>query len=140
MSGVFDRLFGGKRRPIRRVTVDAEVLDDLLGAARSSYPREFGALLEGSFEADSLHITAYILPLTLSGKDNVLMKIGMLPSTTDTVGSIHSHPVSSAIPSTADIQFFQRRGLVHFIMASPYVRSKVRAYDRQGRAIRFTIV
>ncbi len=119
--------------------MDADLIDDLLGAARASYPREFGALLEGSFEGDSLHITEYILPLTLSGMDNVLMKIGMLPSTTDTVGSIHSHPVSSAIPSTADIHFFQKRGLVHFIMASPYVRKKVKAYDRQGRAIRFTI-
>ena len=140
MSGVFDRLFGGKRRPISRVTVDAELMDELLGAAQASYPREFGALLEGSYEGDVLHITGFILPLTLSGKDNVLMKIGMLPSTTETIGSVHSHPGSSALPSTADISFFQKRGLVHFIMANPYVRSKVRGYDRLGRAIRFSIV
>ena len=140
MSGVFDRLFGGKRRPISRITVDAELMDDLLGAAKASYPREFGALLEGSYEGDVLHITGFILPLTLSGKDNVLMKIGMLPSTTETIGSVHSHPSSSALPSTADISFFQKRGLVHFIMANPYVRSKVRGYDRLGRAIRFSIV
>ena len=44
MSGVFDRLIGGKRRPIRRVMLDGDLLDGLLGAAKTSYPREFGAL------------------------------------------------------------------------------------------------
>lgn len=139
MSGVFDRLFGGRRRPIRRVLLDGEVLDDLLGAAKTSYPKEFGALLEGDLEGDVLEINGFILPLTLSGKDNVLMKIGMLPSTTETIGSIHSHPGPSALPSSADIHFFQKRGLVHFIMANPYVRSKVRGYDRWGRSLRFSI-
>lgn len=139
MSGVFDRLFGGKRRSVRRVILEGEVIDDLLGAAKSSYPREFGALLEGSLERDVLDIDGYILPQTLSGKDNVLMKIGMLPSTTETIGSIHSHPGSSAVPSTADIHFFQKRGLVHFIMSNPYVRRKVKGYDRWGRQLRFTI-
>jgi len=140
MSGVFDRLFGGKRRPIRRVLFDEEVMDDLLGAAKSSYPREFGALLEGSLEGDILQIEGFILPQTLSGRDNVLMKIGMLPSTTDTIGSVHSHPGPSAVPSAADVSFFQKRGLVHFIMANPFVRCKVRGYDRWGRPIRFSIV
>ena len=139
MSGAFDRLFGGKRRPIRRVVLNGDLLDELLGAAKASYPREFGALLEGSLESDVLEINGFILPQSLVGKDNILMNIGMLPSTTETIGSIHSHPSSSALPSTADTHFFQKRGLVHFIMATPYVRSKVKGYDRLGRAIRFSV-
>jgi proteasome lid subunit RPN8/RPN11 len=139
MSGVFDRLFGGKRRPVRRVVLDEEVLGDMLGAATRCYPREFAALLEGILEGGTLEVTGYILPQTLLGRDNILMNIGMLPSTTDTIGSIHSHPSSSALPSTADLHFFQKRGLVHFIMAHPYVRTKVRGYDRWGRSIRFSI-
>jgi proteasome lid subunit RPN8/RPN11 len=139
MSGVFDRLFGGKRRPISRVLLDEEVVKDLLGAAKASYPKEFGALLEGSLEGDVLQIEGYILPQTSVGMDNVLMKIGMLPSTTETIGSAHSHPGPSAVPSTADLHFFQRRGLVHFIMANPYVRHKMAGYDRRGRPIRFSI-
>jgi proteasome lid subunit RPN8/RPN11 len=139
MSGVFDRLIGGRRRPIRRVVLSGDLLDELLGAAKSSYPKEFGALLEGSLEADVLDINGFILPHSLVGKDNILMNIGMLPSTTETIGSIHSHPSSSAFPSTADVHFFKKRGLVHFIMANPYVRSKVKGYDRLGRPIRFSI-
>jgi proteasome lid subunit RPN8/RPN11 len=73
------------------------------------------------------------------GKENILMNIGMVPSTTDTIGSIHSHPSTSALPSTPDIHFFKKRGLVHFIMANPYVRSKVRGYDKVGRSIRFSV-
>jgi proteasome lid subunit RPN8/RPN11 len=139
MSGVFDRLFSGERRSIRRVILDRDLLDELLGAASRAYPREFGALLEGSFENDSLEIGGFILPQVLLGTDNVLMKIGMLPSTTETVGSVHSHPSSSPIPSTADLHFFQKRGIIHFIMANPYVRCKVKGYDRWGRQIRFSV-
>jgi proteasome lid subunit RPN8/RPN11 len=139
MSGVFDRLIGGKRRPIRRVVLKGDLLDEVLGAAKTSYPSEFGALLEGSLEAEVLEINGFILPHTLVGKDNILMNIGMLPSTTETIGSIHSHPSPSALPSVADIHFFKKRGLVHFIMAHPYVRSKIKGYDRLGRAIRFSI-
>ena len=139
MSGVFGRLLGGRRKPIRRIVFESEVLDELLGAAKSSFPREFGALLTGSLEDDVLQIEGYILPQTLSGRDNVLVKIGMLPPTVETIGSIHSHPGPSALPSTADLHFFQRRGLVHFIMAWPFVRFKVRGYDSLGRPIKFSI-
>jgi proteasome lid subunit RPN8/RPN11 len=139
MSGVFDRLIGGKRSPIRRVVFDGNLLDELLKAAKNLYPREFGALLEGSLEAEVLKINGYILPQSLVGKDNILMNIGMLPSTTDTIGSIHSHPSKSALASTSDIHFFKKRGLVHFIVANPYVRSKVKGYDRLGRSIRFSV-
>jgi proteasome lid subunit RPN8/RPN11 len=113
--------------------------DELLKVAKKLYPREFGALLEGSLEAEVLKINDYILPQSLVGKDNILMNIGMLPSTTDTIGSIHSHPSTSALPSTSDIHFYKKRGLVHFIMANPYVRSKVKGYDRLGRPMRFSV-
>ncbi len=139
MSGVFDRLLGGKSKVLKRLYLEGEVLDELLGAARSSYPREFGALLEGSFEGDALRIEGYILPRTLTSRDNVVMNLWMLPSTTETIGSIHSHPGTSSTPSASDVDFFRRRGLVHFIMARPYTRHSVAAFDRMGRQIMYSI-
>jgi len=139
MPRVFDRLFGVRKRPLRRVVVDSEVLDDLLGAAGSSHPREFSALLEGTIQEDTLRITGYVLPHSISGQGSVLVDLGLLPSTIQTVGSIHSHPGASALPSEADIRFFGKRGLVHFIMARPYSRSTVKGYDRWGRQIEFDV-
>lgn len=137
MAGVFNRLFGIGKRPLTRVVVDSQVLDDLLGAAHSSHPREFGALLEGTIQGGTLRITGYILPRSLSSQGSVLMNLGLLPSTTQSVGSIHSHPGASALPSEGDIRFFGKRGLVHFIIARPYSRSAVKGYDRWGRQIEF---
>jgi len=139
MPGVLNRLFGVRTRPLRRVVLDSGVLDDLLGAAGSSHPREFGALLEGTIKEDTLRISSYILPHSFSGQGSVLMGLGLLPSTTQTIGSIHSHPGASALPSEADIRFFGKTGLVHFIIASPYSRSTVKGYDRWGRQIEFIV-
>ncbi len=139
VPGIFDRIFGvRKRRPIR-VVMDSEVLDDVLGAASSSSPREFGALLEGDIQGNTLRITGYVMPHFLSGEGSVLMDIGLLPMTTQTVGSIHSHPMGSPTPSEADIRFFGRNGLVHFIVASPYSRASVKGYDRWGREVEFAV-
>lgn len=139
MPGVLDRLFGTKKRPLRRIVVDPGVLDDVLGAAETSHPREFSALLEGTIDGDTLRITSYVLPHSTKGQTSVVMKLGLLPSTMQTLGSIHSHPGASAVPSEADIRFFGKSGLVHFIMARPYSRSTVKGYDRWGREIEFHV-
>ncbi len=139
MLGFLDRLFGGEKGPTVRVVIEHEVLDDLLGGAKKAHPREFAALLEGGLEQEVLRVEGFVLPRAYLGKDNVLMKIGMLPPMIETIGSAHSHPGSNPYPSRADVHFFEKRGLVHFIMANPYSRKDVKAYDRLGREIEFSI-
>jgi proteasome lid subunit RPN8/RPN11 len=68
------------------------------------------------------------------------MKIFMKPMVTGTIGSVHSHPGNSALPSNADYQFFSKNGLVHFIIAEPYTEDSMVAYDIVGQPIEYRII
>lgn len=59
--GLIEKIFAlAGFKPIRRVVVDSEVMDEALEIARRSHPHEFAALLEGRQEGEVLHVTGLI--------------------------------------------------------------------------------
>jgi len=120
--------------------VKRSVLEIVLNASRRSYPREFGALLKGKInEKDGLTIMvteALLLPGTIQGDSHAILHLSNLPIGSDCVGSVHSHPSGSKSPSDADLQFFRRTGLIHFICGYPYLGVEdITAYDKDGNRV-----
>lgn len=117
--------------------IDREALKLILGASRSSHPREFVGVLraEGGVIQEVL-----LLPGTLSSKKSAVLKLHMLPIDPTACGTVHSHPTPSASPSQADLMLFAKFGRVHIIAAPPYDENSWRAYDHRGKKIKLKIV
>lgn len=106
------------------------VVDLILHASRSSDPNEFAGLLR----SEGKRITeVLLLPGTFSSERSALMKLNMLPVSSDVCGSVHSHTSPKSRPSKADLNFFGKFGEVHIIAASPYNESSWKAFDQRGR-------
>lgn len=114
-----------------------ELLDFILEAARSVHPKEFAGILRKRKEVIE---DVLILPGTSSSDQSALLQLHMLPIDLDVVGTVHSHPSSSSSPSSADLQFFDKFGRVHIIVAHPYTTDSWAAYNHRGERIEVEIV
>ncbi len=114
-----------------------DTLEMILEAARDTYPMEFGAILraEGGVVSEIL-----LVPGTIGGESHAIFQLHMLPIDFSVVGTVHSHPGPSARPSPEDLEFFQRIGHVHIIIAYPFSEESWRAWDRQGNPYELTVV
>jgi proteasome lid subunit RPN8/RPN11 len=132
---VRERLFGVQR--IHEICVLGSLLDDVCEMARGSYPKEMLAFLaatkgirRGRVVIDELQLQAYDASV-----DSASVPLHLLPTHTNIVGTVHSHPGRSARPSDADAHLFSQFGFVHAIAANPYTRASVSFYDKEGKRI-----
>ena len=140
LNNILGKLLGTSKYQFEEVHVDSEVIDEIINIAKEAYPNEFMALLEGKIGNNILTITGLVfLPIETS-QEGAVMQVFMQPLTTDSLGSVHSHPGPNASPSTADLEFFAKRGLFHIIIAEPYDRESIRAYDSFGNLADYRIV
>ena len=137
LSNIFGKIFGTSREEIEEVQIDREIIEEIMNIAKESYPNEFMALLEGKIEGPIVRITGLIFLPVETSNEGAVMQVFMQPLTVNSVGSVHSHPGYSASPSDADLQFFSRKGLFHMIIAEPYTRDSIRAYDSWGNLVDF---
>lgn len=137
---LLSRLLGNNRKEFLEVQVDMEVLEEVMQIAKTSYPREFSAILQGRIEDDILRITGLIFLPGAASESGAVMEIFMMPLLSDDMGSVHSHPGYSAEPSNTDLQFFAKRGFFHMIIAEPYDLDSIRAYDSFGQNMDYTII
>lgn len=117
--------------------IEREALKLMLHASSSSHPNEFAGILrsEGNRITEVL-----ILPGTFTSERSALMNLYMLPISSRSCGSVHSHPSSMAKPSRADLKFFDKFGEVHLIVASPYNESSWKAFNKKGKELNLEIV
>ncbi len=126
MSPLFDfskderaKVYAIRRRTLRMI----------LEASKSSYPREFGALLRAE---KGVINELLLIPGTESGEESALFKLHMVPIDFSVVGTVHSHPIESSEPSGADLEFFRRYGWVHIIARYPFRKDCWSSYDALG--------
>jgi len=119
------------------VKLKRELLDFLLEAARSIHPKEFAGILR---KRKDVIEDVLILPGTSSSGKSALLQLHMLPIDLNVVGTVHSHPSPSTTPSSADLQFFEKFGRVHIIIAYPYMADSWSAYSYRGERIEIQIV
>jgi proteasome lid subunit RPN8/RPN11 len=117
--------------------IDKEALEFILGASRSSHPKEFAGVLRAT--GDTIK-EVLLLPGTISSGRSAVMKLHMLPIDPSACGTVHSHPSGSTSPSQEDLMLFAKYGRVHIIVAEPFDEHSWRAYDHRGNEINLKIV
>ncbi|MDD1768101.1 MAG: Mov34/MPN/PAD-1 family protein [Methanomassiliicoccales archaeon] len=125
----------GKRRKIWGIEQD--VLDMINEAAKDTYPDEFLATLRAE---KGIVTEILLLPGTLSGEHSGTFHLHMLPIDLSVVGTVHSHPSFSNMPSEADISLFGRFGNTHIITCIPFDKRSWKAYDYNGDEIELEVV
>ncbi len=132
LNNILGKFLGTSKYQFEEVHIDKEVIDEIINIAKEAYPNEFMALLEGKIKNKIIKITGLVfLPIETS-QEGAVMQVFMQPLTIDSIGSVHSHPGPNASPSNADLEFFAKRGLFHMIIAEPFDRDSILAYDSYG--------
>ncbi|KXB06110.1 hypothetical protein AKJ52_02550 [candidate division MSBL1 archaeon SCGC-AAA382C18] len=117
--------------------IDQEALKLILHASKSSHPAEFAGILRSEGEK----ITEVLfLAGTTSSESSALMRLDMLPVSSEACGSVHSHPSGVISPSEQDLFFFDRIGEIHIITGHPYNEDSWKAFDSKGHEITLTVV
>jgi len=137
LNDIMGKILGTSKQEIEEVHIDREIIEYIMNIAKESYPDEFMALLEGKIEENVLKITGLIFLPVETSNEGAVMQVFMQPLTTNSIGSVHSHPGYSAGPSDADLHFFSKKGIFHMIIAEPYTRDSIRAYDSWGNQVDF---
>jgi len=140
MDRLIGLFLGNQDKKFREILMDREVVEEIIQIARESHPFEFAALLEGKVKEGVLKVDGLVFLPGETSNQGAVMKTFMMPLTTGTVGSVHSHPIPSGEPSTADLQFFAKNGLFHLIIAYPYTEDSMLAYDTFGEIISYRLI
>ncbi len=115
--------------------IKQRTLTDILKVAEAFYPSEIGGLLLGDEVIDN-----YVLIPGRYTPRSVSVKLNQLPIYVKKKGTFHSHPSSNASPSRADEAFFSKMGRYHLILAKPYNKESVKAYNNRGEETKLEIV
>lgn len=106
--------------------------------SKSSFPNEFSGMLVGDKDKKLID-DIYIIPLTQNHRSSSSIRLDLVPMSFSVIGSVHSHPSSSAQPSRADLSFFQSKS-VNMIAHYPYGPKDFRVYDSYGKDISLEII
>ena len=121
------------------ILIRETLLQGLLEACETHYPKEFFALLSTREKGDPV-IEEFVVVPTEFGFDHAVPRIDLLPVDDRIIGTIHSHPNGIASPSSADLDAFAGMGSVHYIARNPFVEKNVRAFDAMGRKLEWKAV
>lgn len=122
-----------------RIRVEPETVRDICQLARSAAPKEMILFLTGGVHTegeervlviDGLYVKSYY-----ANEHSTSFTTHDLPLLGNVYGTVHSHPGWSNRPSGADLQLFNQYGSFHLIIARPYVRRSIAAYDKYGNRI-----
>ena len=131
-----ERLFG--KHP-QRLLLAKELVTSVIDLAKNNYPNEFVALVHGVIGKDI--IADYLLYQTYKSSRHsaTIHQSYDFPMLAGSIGSVHSHPGGNE-PSSADLQFFSKSGIVHIIIGMPYNQETIAVYDNLGRRLRFEVI
>ncbi len=126
-------LFGKKK--IKGIS--ERVLKMISESAKDAHPNEFAA---GLREIDGILSELILVPGTISGPRNAILRLTTLPVDYSIVGVVHTHPSRNYTPSKEDLMMFGRYGRIHIIMAYPYNLDSWQAYDSTGEKVDLEII
>ena len=132
-------LLGNQDKKFHEIIIEREVIEEIIQIARESHPLEFMAMLEGKISDEILRIDGLVFLPGETSNQGAVMNLFMVPMTTGTVGSVHSHPIPSATPSSEDLHFFAKNGLFHLIIAEPYTEESIVGYNTFGNLIDYKV-
>ena len=127
----------GERKKLRGIK--KKTLMTIIEAAKDTYPDEFSALLRYNPKTGLIN-EFVLLPGTISGKRSASLQLHMMPIDYNVVGSVHSHPSGSCLPSRQDLMFFEKTGAVHIIVCMPYDEKSWACYTYSGETYPLEVV
>jgi proteasome lid subunit RPN8/RPN11 len=134
---LFEKMFGLSKFEFSKIKIKKDVVESMIGFAKTNYPKEFIALLQGQVKDGSLIIDSLVYqPFN---KSRTSASIVMNPNIYKIFGSVHSHPYKSG-PSRTDLAHFNRQGAIHFIISYPYREEDLVCYDRTGNQLEFEVI
>jgi proteasome lid subunit RPN8/RPN11 len=125
-----------------KLTISKNAVLSCIAGAQSAYPYEFIALLEGEAQENGdITIDRLVIPPGLRvGHSSASWDSWMLPQTISHLGTFHSHPRGPSRPSGQDLRTGSKEGGVHLILGWPYELANLKAYDSQGKPLKFQIL
>lgn len=133
----FEKLFDLDKLRFNKIVISKDVIDECLDYARASHPKEFLAFLDGKIENNTLLLNELLYHQYEATSQSATPIFHF--NYTRFYGSIHSHPSSNNKPSTMDLRFFRKLGIVHCIIAYPYTIDSIKFYNHNGEEIMIEI-
>ena len=133
------KILGNDDEEFNEVKVDREVLESVIYYSKKAYPNEFLAFFDGEIKDKVLYITSLVFLPGETCETGAVIHTELIPINTKYMGSVHSHPGPSAMPSDADLTTFSRHGYFHMIVCLPYSLETFRAYDRYGEPADYSV-
>ena len=121
------------------VQLPREILEAIYAGAKQLYPRESFLLLRGKKRKDVIGITDLVLaPFAVHGEGFAHFNPYMLPGDFSLLGTVHSHPSGSILPSHVDLNYFFGRVLM--IVGYPFEgEACIAVYDSNGHKLSLEI-
>ncbi|HJJ46667.1 MAG TPA: Mov34/MPN/PAD-1 family protein [Methanocorpusculum sp.] len=120
---------------VRAIDYDTFLL--LMEMGKSSLPNEYMVLLGAENGVINM---VYPIAGSAGGEDASYILMDMVPIGMSYVGTAHSHPSGSIIPSNTDYATFAEMGQVHIIVGEPFDENAWSAFDREGNSIQMRII
>nr|WP_294998084.1 Mov34/MPN/PAD-1 family protein [uncultured Methanobrevibacter sp.] len=133
------KIFGNNNQEFNEVRVDREVLESVIYYSKKAYPNEFLAFFDGQIKDKILYITGLLFVPGETCETGAVVHTELIPMNTKYMGSVHSHPGPSALPSDADLVTFSKHGYFHMIVCLPYSLQTFKSYDRYGQPMKYTL-
>lgn len=122
----------------QKIILTKKVAEDICEFAKKSYPLEFIAYLKGEKINKNLIINELVYQEFKSSRNSAFSKTN-LPILSGVVGTVHSHPSYSNLPSGTDLKLFTKKFGIHLIISYPFSIRNIQAYNVKGEKILLNI-
>lgn len=127
-----------QKEQIQGITINLETVQKICALSAETYPKEFLAFFEGKITWSKIEIKDILFQPYIANENSAFGRIDF-PTTSNVLGSVHSHPGPSNRPSGADLRLFGKTGIVHAIIKHPYSPEDIEMYDTEGNKLNFSI-
>ncbi len=125
---------------MKRLLIKQDIIYGLLSYCNDLYPREGILLLRGKNTKDEITINSLVIPpLPIHSETYSSFPVHMLPVDLSILGTAHSHPNGSLLPSLDDLNNYF--GIIMMIAGYPYKSQQdLVAFDREGNRLVYYVV
>ena len=124
-------------KSFKEVIIDEEVISTIIEFAKTSYPKEFIAFLQGTIKEEKLLVASLTYQHFYASEKSAFTQT-TLPLISNIIGTIHSHPLQSK-PSKTDLKFFNKNYMIHMIISYPFNINTIKVYNKYGEEIKFRV-
>ena len=140
VNDFLSKVLGNDKLKFSESQIPYELIEEIQTLAQQSHPYEFAALFEGKIIDGTLYIEELVFLPGEKSEQGAVINTLMMPPSMKIMGSVHSHPGPSNKPSTADLHFFSKMGLIHMIISAPYDVTDIATYNSFGEKIRCKVI